>query len=326
MKKPIGIIDAEYFLPGDAIDISTWGRVHGVEQKRIEALKRNGCRYFYDGTDYSDSSLVNESVARLWKKLPKSIKVEEIGLIVHARTQVFSIPAPPISILQNLKNTFQFQPDFDMSICQLACASVYKAMEIGIRYLENPDARPYVLVVTSDRVFGSASHRIRQSGGIQSDGAAAVLLGRKFLKSILVAPKFYFDSRLHRGPLYEDNSKLIAQTCWRDSANLIKEYLDLHPSIDKERLKVLPINADLTLWKIILKTLKMPESQLFSENIYRRGHACSNDFIINLSDIGLANLEKGNPVLSFGQSNLGVQGCLVNLPKTGKFCEVKREG
>ncbi len=315
MRTNLGIIDAAYYLPGEARDVTQWGIEKKVPKDRIDALLKNGCRYFYENSNLSDFELVSESILRLWKKLPAFIQVEDIGIIVHARTQGFSIPAPPESLLTKIKNRFEFKPKIDFSVSQLACASVFKAVELSMNYLQKTSSQPYALILTSDRVFGDADHRLRQDGGIQSDGAAALLLGRDSLKCWLDMPLFYYFSRLHGGPEIPGNSQIIAQTCWRHSRDLIKKCLE-QSSLEPETIpQILPINADLSLWKLIVKSLSFTPENLFSDNIRRRGHACSNDFIINLVDQGFTQLAQGKPILSFGQSNLGIQGCLLSYPK-----------
>ncbi|SMF37455.1 hypothetical protein [Pseudobacteriovorax antillogorgiicola] len=311
MLSRIGIVDGAYCLPGSAQDIKKWGPKVGVSQDRVKRLISNGCKHFHISSDESDSDLVVRAIESLWDKLPFVIDTKDISFIIHARTQPFSIPAPPESLLSHVKRRFGFDPLLDLSLSQLACASVMKAIEISLSMLtSNPEAS-YALVLTSDRVFGEAEYRLRQDGGIQSDGGGALLLGRKNVKAWIAPPMFRYRSKLHLGPLAPGNAQIIAQTCWKDSRDLILQSIDTYQLGPTD---ILPINADLSLWQLIIKSLAWNTDRLFAGNIKRRGHACSNDFIINMVDYGFERITENCPILSFGQSNLGTQACMISYP------------
>jgi len=304
-----GIVGAAYHLPGEPNDLCEWGPRMGVSNARIDRLLDNGCRYFHNATAESDADIVVHAVERLL--LESGIDARSVAYVIHARTQNFSIPAAPHSLLGEVCVRIGIAPTLAFSVSQLACASIIAAVDTAIRLLCGDRSASYALVTSCDRVFGSAAHRLRQDSGIQSDGGSAILIGRHHVRSWISAIAVRSYPGLHSGPCTPTMGRLIGSMAWRHTA----EVLD---SLDEDRggglLDVdalLPTNADIPSWRTLLRSRHVPPDILFEDNARRRGHACCADLAVNLADEGLRRAGEGQRVMCFSQSNVGAYGYLV---------------
>jgi|GEM_PF-1136426 len=311
-KDDVGILSAGFCLPGDPVDISDWAPRHGVQPELVERLLANGCRYFHIGCDKSDAALIGNALDTLFNETP--IDPAKIGYLLHAHSQNFSVPAPPSSILMEIAGRYSLSPKLSFSVSHLACASVINAIMWASELLATDDHAEYALVVTADRVFGNAKHRIRQDAGIQSDGASAILLSKKEFRCRLGRFGIKNFARLHEGPCSPTMAAAIARYTWLHTKQLLNE---MHADDDfqlDDYGAILPINADGAYWRYIAKGMALPDSKFYLANIGRRGHACCADFAVNLVDYGFSLIDKGMPVLSCGQSNVGAHAALALLP------------
>jgi len=304
-EQGVGIAAMQYELPGPAIDIVDYGKSEGVSEARIERLLDNGVRYFYDGTDRSDSDMVIAAVNKIIDERG-SDWLTDVSYVIHARTQAFSTPPPPTSIPSDVCAHFGIEPKLSFGIEQLACAGVVRALDWARRLLIlNKEAR-YVLVITSDRVFGNYKYRLRQDGGVQCDAGTAMLVAKEDLLCQFDA----FSSKSFNG-LYEGPStaKLEAEIA-RMTLSQTKESLEKHALKSEtgigEFSRLLPINADRIYWEKIADYLGVNREAFFLDNIERCGHACCGDLAINVIDGGLAEIVAGGTILYCGQSNLGI--------------------
>ncbi|MCP3102882.1 hypothetical protein LZ198_28795 [Myxococcus sp. K15C18031901] len=308
---PVGITDAAYHLPGPAIDIVEWASSRGVDPQLVQELLANGCRYFHEGPEHSDAELIAGAIDQL---AARGARLSDVRYLVHAHTQAFSMPAPPSSLLTELVRRYGMSPRLCFSVGHIACAGVVGAMDWAARLLADDDDARYALVVTSDRVFGKAKHRIRQDAGIQSDGASAVLLAKEDLRCRVGAVSYKNFAELHEGPSNPRTTEMIGRYTWLHTKLLFEEHSQATGIPLREYGQLLPINADRHYWVQIADTLGLPDTAFFLENIRERGHACSNDFAVNLVDRGFPLLAQGRAVASCGQSNVGAYAVITLLP------------
>ncbi len=309
-----GIADAAYHLPGDPVDIKQWAPEQGVSAKLVFELLKNGCRYFHISTGKSDADLIAGALDRLFQQ--SAVHPGQISYLLHAHTQSYSIPAPPISVLSELMARYPLKPELSFSVGHLACASVINSIRLATDLLANDDSATHALIVTADRVFGKSMHRIRQNAGIQSDGGSAILIAKENVRCRFGHFAVKNFPELHEGPSTAKNVAAISRSTWLQTKKLFA-------SAEKESGlslgdygSILPINADLPYWKLIAKNAGLSEQHFFLDNIGLRGHACCADFAINLVDHGWEQLKTGRPVLICGQSNVGAHATLALLPVT----------
>ena len=308
----IGISDAAYALPGPAIDIVDWAREENVAEELVERLQQNGCRYFHIGTDCSDADLIGMSIDKLCGGDKRWLA--DVRYLIHAHTQAFSMPAPPTSVLTQITDRYQLELEIAFSIGHAACAGVIHAIDCARRLLRDDQDARYALVVTADRVFGNAKHRIRQDAGIQSDGGSAILVSRESLRCRIGTVSVKNFPRLHEGPNTAQNAAAISRYTWLHTKQLFQAHEERSGIPLQNHLALLPINADRHYWLQIAKSVAFPDEQLFLENIMLRGHACCADFAVNLVDRGFEVLDGGAPILFCGQSNVGAYAAISLLP------------
>lgn len=308
----IGISDAAYSLPGPAVDIVDWAVEQKVPPQLVERLLENGCRYFHIGTDKSDADLIGAAIDQLVERNPGVLG--EVRYLIHAHTEAFSMPAPPASVLSQITDRYGLQLELAFSVGHVACASVINAIAWARQLLLDDATAAHALVVTSDRVFGNARHRIRQDAGIQSDGGSAILVSRTQLRCVVGTVSVKNFAKLHEGPHTAQNAAAVSRYTWLHTKQLFQAHSDSAGITIQQHAAVLPINADREYWIQIARSIDLPEEQLFLDNIRERGHACCADFAINLVDRGFALLGDGLPVLLCGQSNVGAYATMSLLP------------
>lgn len=304
-----GIVGAAYHLPGEPQDLCKWGPEMGVDGMRIERLLKNGCRYFHAAEIESDADMVAAAANRVIRQA--DIDPSRIAYLIHARTQNFSIPAAPHSVLAEVCARLQLTPRLSFAIAHLACASVVAAVDTAVRLLQGDPGASHALVTSSDRVFGNAGHRLRQDSGIQSDGGSAILIGRDAVRAHIgiLAVRSY--PKLHSGPSTPTMGRLIGSAAWAHTAEVLDELEDDPDRCLAAMDVLLPTNADIPYWRRLLQERNARPEILFEHNALRRGHACCADLAVNLVDEGLQRAEKGQRVMCFSQSNVGAYGYLV---------------
>jgi hypothetical protein len=282
----------------------------------VEELLANGCRYFYEGPEHSDAELISGAIDQLVAR--QGDRIAQIRYLVHSHTQAFSMPAPPSSVLTELVQRYRLSPKLCFSVEHLACAGVVVAIERAARLLAADSEARYALVVTSDRVFGNHKHRIRQNAGIQSDGGSAILLSKEEMRCRLGAISYKNFGELHEGPSNPRTISLIGRYTWLHTKLAFEENSRATGIPLPEYGQLMPVNADRYYWVQIANALNLPESAFFLDNIRERGHACTNDFAVNLVDRGFSLLDQGKPISSCGQSNVGAYAVLTMLPLSNK--------
>jgi 3-oxoacyl-[acyl-carrier-protein] synthase III len=310
---PVGIVDAAYHLPGDRKDVVEWAADQDVSPELIEKLLDSGCRHFYAAENESDLDLVTAAVERLEDQAGR-FTIASAAYVVHAHTQNFSVPAAPVSLLAEVANRHGMRPRLCFSVEQMACSGIVAAIDWATRLLAADLDAEYALVLSSDRVFGNASYRLLQQSCIQSDGASAILLGKRET-SCGIGPTTYLNfPELRQGPSTPANEAAIARSSWLHTRRLLQEHEEATGLAVTDHGQILPINAYRANWDVIGRSLSIPPDRWFLDNIRNRGHACCADFAINLVDRGFEILKQGKPVLYCGRSNVGAYAALTLLP------------
>jgi len=305
----MGIVGAAYHLPGEAVDLCEWGPRMGVDDARIDRLLGNGCRYFHSARVESDADIVVTAVERVLRE--SSVRASAITYVIHARTQNFSMPAAPHSLLGEVCARAGMAPRLAFSISHLACASIIAAVDTAVRLLQGDPSANHALVTSSDRVFGHADHRLRQDSGIQSDGGSAILIGRHEVRSWIRTITLRTYPNLHTGPSTPTMGRLIGSAAWAHTAEVLDELGGCAGDGLQRVDALLPTNADMPYWRTLLETRRARAGILFEENARLRGHACCADLAVNLADEGLRRAGQGEQVMCFSQSNVGAYGYLV---------------
>lgn len=311
----IGIAAIAYELPGDPVDIVDYARAENLPEDLLERLLGNGVRWFYDGSDRSDFALIAAAVDRIVAERGTDW-LRETGVLIHARSQAFSTPAAPVSLLGELAAHYGMCPAWSFSVEQIACAGVVQALRWASRLLTADPALRYALVVTSDRVFGNAKYRVRQDAGVQSDGGSAILVGRSDLLCRIGSITMTTYGDLHEGPSTPALAAALARSTCVQTRQAIAEHAVQAGQPIGSYARILPVNADRHYWVQIARSLGVDPAKMFLDNIGLRGHACSNDLAINLVDAGLADIRRGGSVLYCGQSNLGIYAQITFAPPT----------
>lgn len=304
-----GIIDAGYYLPGEAVDVTEWGAKVGVSDLLLGKLLDNRCRYFHQSYGEDDCDLATGALRSLLARHP--VDPAQIDYLVHTHSQPFSIPAPPRSVLSELMGRFSLSPKLSLSVGQLACAGIVTAIEVASRLLEQDPAARYALVVTADRVFGGPQHRVRKDGGsLQSDGGSAILLGRGAVRAHLRDALTRNFSRLAEGPSSPAMDMLIGKLAWVYTRRVLFEAQQRLGRPVNSLSGLFPTNADAPYWKRFAPQLGIDFDIVFLDNVMRRGHACSADLAVNLVDAGFDRLAGGATIMCLAQSNIGAYGAL----------------
>jgi 3-oxoacyl-[acyl-carrier-protein] synthase III len=311
-----GLVEAGIALPGKPRDIIDYARAEGIDEARVQTLLGHKVRWFHMDQESSDADLIEAAIEDLCARLHGRAWLSRVTHLIYAHTQAFSMPAPPESLLSDLLGRYEdLRPWLSFSVEHAACASAILALEWAARLLHGegaPDA--LALVVTSDRVFGNASYRIRQNGGVQSDGASALLVGAQDLRCRFGGITVCTDDRLHEGPSSAGRQAAIARATWLQLRQMLREHSTLTGLDLRDAASILPVNADWSYWVKIANALNIGEEKFYFDGITQRGHACCADLAINLVDRGFALVDGGGWVVFCGQSNLGAHAALTLLP------------
>jgi len=311
-----GLVEAGMELPGAPRDIIDYASAEGVDEARVQTLLANKLRWFHMDEDQSDADLIATAIEDLCARLGDRACLSRVTHLIYAHTQAFSMPAPPESLLSDLLGRYaSLQPTLCFSVEHAGCASSVMALEWAARLLHGDGApEALALVVTSDRAFGTAAHRIRQDGGIQSDGASALLVGARDLRCRFGGVTIATYGGLHEGPSSPQNAAAIAHTTWLHIRHMLGEHSKLTGLDLNDAAAILPVNADFPYWLEIARALRIDAAKIYADGMTRRGHACCADLAINLIDRGFALMDAGGWVVFCAQSNLGAYAALTLLP------------
>jgi 3-oxoacyl-[acyl-carrier-protein] synthase III len=311
-----GLIEAGIAMPGAPRDIVEYARAEGIDDARVQRLLGNKVRWFHMDEDISDAELVADAIEDLCARLGDRAWLSRVTKLIYAHTQIFSMPAAPESLLSTVMGRYDtLRPTLCFSVEHAACASATMALEWAARLLHgDSDADALALVVTSDRVFGNATYRIRQDGGVQSDGGSALLVGSRNLRARFGGITVSTYDKLHEGPSTPENEATIARTTWLHTRQMFREHIKLTGLDLNDAAVILPINADWLYWLKVAQALRIDAEKFYFGGITQRGHACCADLAVNLVDHGFGRVDAGGWVVFCGQSNLGAYAGLTLLP------------
>lgn len=299
----IGVEHAEYELPGDAIDILHWAEKHRYPPAVVAKVVEAGACYFHAAPDIGEVELATRAVGKLLDKARFS--PSDIGVLMHVHTQQFSVPPSPRSLPMEVATKFGIRPLWAGSIAQLNCVSIAAGLQMMEALMQTYPQLNAGLIVSADRVYGE-NYRLRQTSGIQSDGAACLLVTRNSRRNKIshIAIRNY--AKWHPGSdaLAEIEREMIALE-WQYTREVVNDLTVANQMALDSYSNLLPHNSDRRGWQSLCRAMKFPEERLFTSNIFLRGHACCSDLAINLADFGLATLEKKSDVLAVLQSNTG---------------------
>lgn len=308
----MGIEAAAYHFPGELQDIEAWAGPHHWPDARVQAIVRSGCRHFHAAPDISEVELAERAMARLFDQT--GLHPADIGAVIHVHTQLFSVPAAPRSLPLELVSRFGIRPLWAGSVNQLNCSSNAAAIHLAGALMASHAELRHAVVVSVDRVYGER-FRLRQMSGIQSDGAACLLISRNCRRNRIGALSLRNYGKWHQGSdtnaaverdminLEWHYTRKVMQQAVADSGVALEDYGCL-----------LPHNSDHKGWISICKAMDIPLDILRADNILRKGHACCSDLAVNLADFGLAEVDAGRHLISVTQSNSGAFSALTLHP------------
>ena len=308
----LGIDAAAYAFPGQRQDIVDWGLQHALPAKRIEAICKSGCRYFYASHEIDETTLAKRAVARL--QAETGFNVADIGALFHVHTQQFSAPPAPRSLPLEVASAFGIKPLWIGSLAQLNCSSISGAILMAQALMNLHTEMQSVLIVSSDRVYGER-FRLRQLSGIQSDGAACLLVTRNTCRNRIGALILRNYGRWY---LSSDTNSAVEREMinmeWLYTRKVMLEAVTRCGIALSDFSCLLPHNSDHKGWNAICNAMAIPHACLYPDNIFHKGHACCSDLAINLADIGLDKVDAGSHLMSVTQSNTGAFSALTLHP------------
>jgi len=310
--REFGIEAAAYELPGAPIDIADWAVRHNYPRARVEAIVRNGSRCFHAAPGIGEVELAIRAVGRLLAQ--SRVAACDIAFVILAHSQQFSVPAAPRSLPLEVAAAHGLRPRWAGSVAQLNCVSIAAGLRTAQALMRAHAQAGAALVLSVDRVYGEA-YRLRQESGIQSDGAACLLVTRGTPGNRLGAIAIQNRAAWHVG---SDADKAVEDQMGTLEWPLTRSAMEAASAASGIALArfglILPRNGDLPQWTALCRAMGMPDGRLYTENMARRGHACCSDFTINLADAGLAAVAAGQHVMGVMQSNTGAFGAVTLHP------------
>lgn len=308
----LGIEAAAYEFPGERQDIVDWGPQHTLPAQRIAAICKSGCRYFHAAHEIDEVELAKRAVARL--QAETGFKAADIGALFHVHTQQFSTPAAPRSLPLEVASAFGIKPFWVGSLAQLNCSSIGGAIRMAEALMNVHAEMQSVLIVSSDRVYGER-FRLRQLSGIQSDGAACLLVTRNTRRNRIGALILRNYGRWYLGS--DTNSAVEREMInleWHYTRKVMQEAVAGCGIALSDFSCILPHNSDHKGWNSICNAMAIPHASLYPDNILQKGHACCSDLAVNLVDVGLDKVDAGGHLMSITQSNSGAFSALTLHP------------
>ncbi|POZ62803.1 3-oxoacyl-ACP synthase [Chromobacterium alticapitis] len=308
----IGIEAAAYHFPGELQDIEACAAQHNWPDARVQAILRSGCRHFHAAPDIGETELAERALARLFDET--GLRPDEVGALIHVHTQLFSVPAAPRSLPLELVSRFGLRPVWAGSINQLNCSSNAAAIQLVQALMASHPQLRRAVIVSVDRVYGER-FRLRQMSGVQSDGAACLLVARESRRNRIGALALRNYGKWHQG---SDTNAAVEREMinleWHYTRKVMQQAVADSGVALADYGCVLPHNSDHKGWISICKAMGIPLDILRADNILQKGHACCSDLAVNLADIGLAQVDAGRHLISVTQSNSGAFSALTLHP------------
>lgn len=308
----IGIEAAAYVLPGDPIDVRDWARTNPADPERLEAIIDSGSRCFHAAAAGTEVDLAAAAVERLIAQ--GVLAPAEVDAIVHVHTMAMCIPAMPRSLPLELATRFGMSPAWCGSISQLSCVSLAAGLRTVDALLRSDARSGTALIVSADRLYDERS-RLRQSSGIQSDGAGCLLVRRNSRANRVGAVAIHSHARWYGSADRLDHiaNEMISLE-WKFTRDVVDAACSASGQPASAFAQFLPQNFKQRGFERLCQAIGLPAGRLFDRNVAPYGHACCSDLAINLADAGLATLRGGGAVLVGLHSNVGAYAALTLHP------------
>lgn len=175
----------------------------------------------------------------------------------------------------HIQSEFGLDKAFVLGVNQQACTGMLGSIRLAKMLLNEDSALESVLCLSADRFPHGAIYE--QAYNLISDGAAAVLVGRKKGKFAVIA-----GHAITNGGLAQASDEEAAGTYFVYCNKVIQE------TLAKAGLKIadidwiVPQNMNSKAWQILTRLLKFDERKVFAGSRHDLGHVISGDNIINL--------------------------------------------
>ena len=184
-----------------------------------------------------------------------------------------------------------------LALDQLACTTLFGAVRVA-RAMMHSEGIERALCVASEFYPAHAGREALYN--CTSDAACAVLLERtddpdahnRIVGAATITKGYYWDAAAMREEVVASYFPTAVHAIWRtlESAGWRADDVDW----------VIPHNVSARSWEVLLRLARLPNAQLWTRNIARRGHALAGDNFINLRDaIDAGDLRAGQRALLF---------------------------
>ena len=273
-----------------------------------ETLESFGFANVHVGVEESPYQLARDAVARLIAE--QSIDPESVGLLIYGgtpgvmafspagdaalgaagfcTTDRFKYPSARLQYDLGLTKAWTFAVD------QLACTTLLGATRI---------ARSLCLTEGIERAICVASEFFPLHAGREaifnctSDAACAVLVERngsanRLVSATTVTKGYYWDTDARRDE--------VVASYFPTARHVVQQTVDHAGWSAGDVDWIIPHNVSVRSWEILSGLLRLPNAQLWTDNIARHGHTLAGDNFINYRDaLDAGAIEKGQKVLMF---------------------------
>jgi 3-oxoacyl-[acyl-carrier-protein] synthase-3 len=293
---PVSLTHMSYYLPPNPITVDSYGESMGFSpEKRARYKDVHGLDVIHISRGQTPFELAVQAARSVLEK--SKMPPESIDTVIVHHT-FFALSFEPRTLVGQLQHALGLSRAIGFSISGQACASVIAAMITARNTIQAGSAKT-VLVVSTDSFLGSQLAREIDDTTLQGEGASAVIIeagsGRNELRHVCN----FVNGSSFRGMAADRKEKeRFRLSYFLGCVRIIRETLSrAQLSLDEVKL-VVPHNVNRSSWTFILPNLRCGTEKLFTKNIRRRGHVCSSDLIINLSDaLEEHELRRGDYVL-----------------------------
>jgi 3-oxoacyl-[acyl-carrier-protein] synthase III len=274
-----GIASVGHYLPKEVRTVEFWAQTISAAPALVAGLHQSGARQFHIAAeDETVLEMALKAAAHLFERC--TVDPKSIDLILFTHTLPFSVPPPPLSVSDAVRDRFACSEAAGFSLAQQNCGSLF-----GIFYLvrdllqAEPDLNS-VLILTADKVIDEYSRNIRDEL-ILSDAASAVLLRRNEAFNRVTAMSHFGDARYRPLPGMRNE---LGRNCTVYHSKTARKAIELAGVRPQDIEAALTINERPATGRGVLQMCQVPLDRLFSDNVSRIGHAFQSDFAINLQD------------------------------------------
>jgi 3-oxoacyl-[acyl-carrier-protein] synthase III len=282
-RRPFGVDALAYHLPERRLSVEDWCAKAGRPASTATSIRGHGGAYVHISEEPVET-LVYRAVAELHDR--GELRRDEIGLIISTHTIQFSVPFPPRNLAAMVASKFDLAPAMTFSVSEQNCVSIYTAIRIARAMLNSDPSLGSALVLAGDVI---PSERFRESDGVglNSDGASALILSPRGARCRIRDLTIGTDTNFSSGIFTDRDPKRgvrSTQSLLLAAERMIGRMLEANGVTRDQLSVVLPHNMDISMWRGLMKFLRLPEGKLFNSNFQPKGHALCNDLTINLAD------------------------------------------